>query len=72
VHRTRYVVDGYDSRDYPGVTRVAMERTTTEPNIFGEQASDLELESTRGDTVRRSDTLESGPTVLVFFRGNWC
>lgn len=46
--------------------------TTTGSSLVGEHAPDFELESTRGDTVRLSDTLESGPAVLIFFRGSWC
>ena len=49
-----------------------MGRTTAEPSSVGQHAPDFELESTRGDAVRLSATLESGPTVLVFFRGHWC
>jgi len=49
-----------------------MSEAVAEPSIVGEKAPDFELESTRGDTVRLSDTLESGPTVVLFFRGNWC
>lgn len=49
-----------------------MAQTTATPAVVGEEAPDFELESTRGDTVRLSDTLDNGPTVVVFFRGNWC
>lgn len=40
--------------------------------LVGDGAPDFELESTRGDTVRLSETLDAGPSVVVFFRGNWC
>lgn len=49
-----------------------MAQTAAEPTLVGREAPDFELESTRGDTVRLSDTLDTGPTVVVFFRGNWC
>jgi peroxiredoxin len=49
-----------------------MAQATTEPSLVGQEAPDFELESTRGDTVRLSETLQDGPTVVVFFRGNWC
>lgn len=49
-----------------------MAQATHGPALVGEEAPDFELESTRGDTVRLSETLEAGPSVVVFFRGNWC
>jgi peroxiredoxin len=44
----------------------------TEPAIVGDEAPEFELESTRGDTVSLSETLDDGPTVVLLFRGNWC
>ncbi len=41
-------------------------------SIVGESAPEFELESTAGGSVRLSETLENGPTVLVPFRGTWC
>lgn len=41
-------------------------------SLEGQQAPDFELERTSGDTVRLSETLESGPTVVVINRGAWC
>lgn len=38
----------------------------------GERAPDFGLESTAGGEVRLSETLESGPTVVLFNRGAWC
>lgn len=41
-------------------------------SLEGEQAPEFELESTSGDAVSLSETLESGPTVVVVNRGAWC
>ncbi|MFB6095141.1 MAG: peroxiredoxin family protein [Halodesulfurarchaeum sp.] len=41
-------------------------------SLVGEKAPDFELESTTGGTVRLSETLSSGPSVIVLFRGVWC
>jgi len=49
-----------------------MAQSAVEPTVVGNEAPDFELESTRGDAVRLSDTLDNGPTVVVFFRGYWC
>jgi peroxiredoxin len=49
-----------------------MAKATSVVNLEGEKAPDFELESTRGDAVRLSETLSNGPTVVVFFRGYWC
>lgn len=38
----------------------------------GDQAPAFSLESTARTTVRLSDTLDRGPTVVIFFRGTWC
>ncbi len=38
----------------------------------GESAPDFALESTAGGEVRLSETLESGPSVVVTNRGAWC
>jgi peroxiredoxin len=40
--------------------------------LLDQQAPDFEFESTAGSTVRLSETLEDGPTVVVAFRGTWC
>jgi peroxiredoxin Q/BCP len=41
-------------------------------SLEGQQAPDFELESTNGGTVSLSETLESGPTIVVVNRGAWC
>ncbi|WP_331235868.1 peroxiredoxin family protein [Natronorarus salvus] len=41
-------------------------------SLEGENAPDFTLESTAGDTVTLSETLEDGPTVVVVNRGHWC
>lgn len=41
-------------------------------SLLGESAPDFTLENTAGTEITLSDTLEGGPTVLVFFRAAWC
>ena len=41
-------------------------------SLENEQASDFELESTAGGTTTLSETLESGPSVVLINRGHWC
>lgn len=41
-------------------------------SLEGQQAPDFELESTNGGTISLSETLESGPTIVVVNRGAWC
>lgn len=41
-------------------------------SLVGEEAPDFELENTAGEYVRLSETLETGPSILVFHRGYWC
>jgi peroxiredoxin Q/BCP len=41
-------------------------------SLEGSQAPEFELERTNGDTVSLTETLESGPTVVVINRGWWC
>ncbi len=41
-------------------------------SLEGSQAPEFELESTTGDSVSLSETLDSGPTVVVINRGYWC
>lgn len=38
---------------------------------IGERAPDFALPNQRGETVRLSDRLSSGPVVLNFYRGVW-
>lgn len=38
----------------------------------GSSAPDFTLESTAGHEVTLSETLASGPSVVVMFRGTWC
>lgn len=40
--------------------------------LVSEHAPDFELAGTTGGTVRLSETLETGPTVVILFRGVWC
>ncbi len=40
--------------------------------LLDEPAPKFELESTAGGSVSLSETLESGPTVVIPFRGTWC
>lgn len=40
--------------------------------LDGSQAPDFTLDSTAGDTVTLSETLEDGPTVVLINRGHWC
>lgn len=41
-------------------------------SLDGTEAPEFELESTGGGTVSLSDTLESGPAVVLINRGHWC
>lgn len=41
-------------------------------SLEGQQAPDFELPRTSGDTVSLSETLDSGPTVVLVNRGHWC
>ncbi|MDL5361843.1 peroxiredoxin [Halalkalicoccus sp. NIPERK01] len=41
-------------------------------SLEGERAPDFTLESTAGEPITLSDTLEDGPTVVVINRGHWC
>jgi len=38
----------------------------------GDPAPNFEVETTAGETIRLSETLDHGPTVVVVFRGPWC
>jgi peroxiredoxin len=40
--------------------------------LEGSDAPDFTLQSTSGDEVSLSETLESGPTVVLVNRGAWC
>lgn len=40
--------------------------------LEGSDAPDFTLQSTSGDEVSLSETLESGPTVVLVNRGSWC
>jgi hypothetical protein len=44
----------------------------TTPVTVGETAPDFTLESNTGARVSLSQSLATGPTVLVFYRGHWC
>jgi peroxiredoxin len=41
-------------------------------SLEGSEAPDFTLESTAGGEVSLSDTLDSGPTVVLVNRGFWC
>lgn len=41
-------------------------------SLEGSQAPEFELQSTTGERVSLSETLERGPTVVVINRGYWC
>ncbi|KYH27631.1 thiol-disulfide oxidoreductase ResA [Halalkalicoccus paucihalophilus] len=41
-------------------------------SLEGESAPDFTLESTAGEPITLSETLEEGPTVVVINRGYWC
>ncbi|KAB1197187.1 MULTISPECIES: peroxiredoxin [Haloferax] len=41
-------------------------------SLLGTEAPDFTLERTAGDEVTLSETLESGPTVVLVNRGHWC
>ncbi|ELZ91952.1 peroxiredoxin [Haloferax mucosum ATCC BAA-1512] len=41
-------------------------------SLLGTDAPDFTLERTTGDDVTLSETLESGPTVVLINRGHWC
>jgi peroxiredoxin len=43
----------------------------SEPTV-GDDAPEFTLESTDGGETTLSDTLESGPTVVLVNRGHWC
>lgn len=40
--------------------------------VEGDPAPDFALASTAGGEIELSETLERGPTVLLFNRGTWC
>lgn len=40
--------------------------------LLDDPAPDFALENTAGETVRLSETLDSGPTVVLMNRGYWC
>ncbi|QLG27001.1 redoxin domain-containing protein [Halorarum halophilum] len=40
--------------------------------LEGESAPEFTLESTAGGTVTLSETLESGPAIVLVNRGHWC
>ncbi len=44
----------------------------TTPVAVGEAAPDFTLESSTGVRISLAESLASGPTVLVFYRGHWC
>jgi peroxiredoxin len=41
-------------------------------SLEGSEAPDFALESTTGGEVTLSDTLDSGPTIVLVNRGHWC
>ncbi len=41
-------------------------------SLEGESAPDFTLDSTAGEDVTLSETLEDGPTVVIVNRGHWC
>ncbi|POG53750.1 peroxiredoxin [Haloferax sp. Atlit-12N] len=41
-------------------------------SLQGTEAPDFTLERTAGDDVTLSETLETGPTVVLINRGTWC
>ena len=41
-------------------------------SLLGEEAPDFTLESTAGQDVTLSETLDRGPTVVIMFRAAWC
>lgn len=41
-------------------------------SLLGKEAPDFTLESTAGKQVTLSETLDSGPTVVLLFRAAWC
>lgn len=41
-------------------------------SLLGEQAPDFTLTNTAGQQVTLSETLKSGPTVVIMFRAAWC
>jgi len=41
-------------------------------SLEGENAPDFTLDSTAGEPITLSETLEEGPTVVVVNRGHWC
>ncbi|WP_255195462.1 peroxiredoxin family protein [Halorarius litoreus] len=41
-------------------------------NLEGAEAPEFTLERTSGDTVALSETLASGPAVVLVNRGSWC
>ena len=48
---------------------LGIERRALKP---GESAPDFGLSNVRGEPIRLSEVLASGPVVLSFFRGEWC
>ena len=41
-------------------------------SLIDQQAPDFTLSSTAGEEMRLSDTLDSGPSVVLLNRGYWC
>lgn len=41
-------------------------------SLEGSQAPEFKLETSNGDSVALSETLERGPTVVLINRGHWC
>lgn len=61
--------------DLEALTQAAAQLDDMLPNpglSVGEQAPHFTLPNAFGDSVSLYSLLESGPVVLVFYRGNWC
>ena len=52
--------------------RVSAAMTVPDAVRVGDRAPNFELPNARGERVRLSAALASGPVVLVFYRGAWC
>ncbi len=55
-----------------GVRDVAESGVVDSAKQVGDQAPEFELPSANGEPVLLTELLESGPVVLVWYRGGWC
>jgi len=58
----------------PGNSFAQLPQTSLDisPLLIGESVPDAELISSKGEAVMFSELLKEKPTVVFFYRGNWC